>query len=399
MLRAPAPSLSRNLMVLDNREAILALAPLLSALASRCEQPGAFHWLPYFLDKSVMRHRLPYLVLQLRPEENEGESLSVDDVEGAALFFEYRVLGVRTGIVGTGDAVGFSSVVAPVGRRAPLAAAATKAMMERGATVVLATFECAGESDRRAGMAGTPDMIWASRKRNVGRMLNLQSTMDATLATMGKSTRFNLRYYRRRLEKQMPLEYVANAASLLQDTDLQALNAASLNPVDAREFRRRVDVASTLPDSFITGLRGPDGQWLSLAGGWRQDGTTVLHWQMNRAGMEKHSIGTVMRSYLLEDEIARGASRLLIFGGTPHSMRHAFAQEPVSDLILQRQGFRAKVTCAAARWFSRHGSRLGRANFLAELLSNPSLCWIETPEPMRPTNAIAAAVARTHRAA
>ena len=150
---------------------------------------------------------------------------------------------------------------------------------------------------------------------------------------------------------------------------------------------------------FLTGLRGPDGQWLSLAGGWRQDGTTVLHWQMNRAGMEKHSIGTVMRSYLLEDEIARGASRLLIFGGTPHSMRHAFAQEPVSDLILQRQGLRAKVTCAAARWFSRHGSRLGRANFLAELLSNPSLCWIETPEPMRPTNAIAAAVARTHRAA
>lgn len=399
MLRASLPSLTPKLLVLESREAILALAPLLAQLAARCDQPGALHWLPYFLDGAVMRHRLPFLVLLLRPEETQSRSLTVEDVEAAALLFEYRICGFRTGIVGTGDAVGFNSVIAPRGQRAQVAAAASRALIERGATVVLATYECAGEPDGRGMLAGWPGVLWASRKRQVGRMLRLLPTLDATLAQMGRATRFNLRYYRRRLEKQMRCEYVADAAPLLQGADLEAMNASSLNPVGLQEFKRRVESASNLPESFLTGLRGPDGQWLSLAGGWRQGGTTVLHWQMNRAGFEKHSLGTVMRSFLLEAEIAGGARNLLIFGGTPHSMRHAFEEEAVADLIVQRKGLRAGFTCRAARWFSRQGGRFGKTNFLAELLSNPTLRWAETPAFAAPRTSMPAAVARSQRAA
>lgn len=399
MLRASVPSLTQNLMVLESREAILSLAPLLAQLASRCGQPGALHWLPYFLDQAVTRHRLPRLVLLLRPEDGQNCSLTADDLEGAALFFEYQLCGVRTGLVSTGDAVGFSSVIAPGGQRAQVAAAAARALVERGAMVVLATYACAGEPDTRSTLAGWPGVLWAARSRSVGRTLRLQPTLEATLARMGKSTRFNLRYYRRRLQKQVPCEYIADAAPLLRDADLDEINAASLNPVSPEEFSRRVESASNLPGSFLTGLRAGDGRWLSLAGGWRQDGTTVLHWQSNRAGLERHSIGTVMRSFLLEAEIARGARHLLIFGGTPHTMRHAFDQEAVADLIVQKKGLHAAALRRAAYWFSLHAGLWGRANFLADLLSSPALQWAESPAFDGKRRAMSAVLAGSRKAA
>ncbi len=386
MLKASMPPLTRSLMVLESREAILALAPLLAQLASRCDQPGALHWLPYFLDKAVLRRRLPKLVLLLRPEEHQSRSLTVDDLEAAALFFEYRVGGFRTGVVATGDAVGFNSVIAPPGQRAQAAAAASRALVERGAAVVLATYDCPGEPERRSLLAGWPGAVWASRRREVARMLPLQPTLDATLAQMGKSTRANLRRYRRRLEAQVPCEFVADAAAALAGADLEAMNRASLNPVPLVEFRRRVHAASELAGSFLCGLRAADGRWLALMGGWRQDGTTVLQWQMNSAGLEKLSIGTVVRSYFMEHEIARGADRLMLYGGTPHTMRSAFETQPVADLVVRRKSVRALALCAASRLVAGPNRLAPRGNFLAAALHDKELRWMSagTPAERRP---------------
>ena len=106
------------------------------------------------------------------------------------------------------------------------------------------------------------------------------------------------------------------------------------------------------------------------------------------------------RILMLEAEIARGARNLLIFGGTPHAMRHAFEEESVADLIVQRKGLRAGLACRAARWFSQHGSRLGKTNFLAEVLSNSGLRWAESPALARQQHAsVPAVVAGSQRAA
>ena len=131
----------RQTLILDSRAAILAIAPLLEELAERCGQPGAMHWLPYFLDPAVTRQRTPRLVLLLQPEEDPGCGLRVEDLRAAALFFEYEILGMRTGAVATGDAVGFSSVIAPWNERAEVATVAARALLEEGAAVVLATYE------------------------------------------------------------------------------------------------------------------------------------------------------------------------------------------------------------------------------------------------------------------
>ncbi|MGI4828870.1 MAG: GNAT family N-acetyltransferase [Janthinobacterium lividum] len=383
MIRASWPTLTQNLLVLDSREAILDLAPLLESLAERCDQAGAMHWLPYFLDQAVMGRRAPFLVLVLRPEQDEGRSLCVEDVEAAALYFEYRLFGMRTGAVATGDAVGFSSVIAPEQQRTLVAAITARALVERGASVVLATYAGDEEPESRPLLTGWSGVLSAARKRQVGRSLRLLPTMQGTLAQMGKRTRTNLRYYRRRLEESMPCEYVVDAAAELATADVQELNAGSLNPVSPAEFERRIRSASELPGSFLSGLRAADGQWLSLMGGWRQGTTTVLYWQMNSAGYEKQSIGTVMRSFFLEHEIGRGAKKLLMYGGTSHAMRHAFEQDTVADLVIRRKGLQSKLLCWASRFFATPEGISGRGNFLANTLQDQQLRWSANISPQR----------------
>jgi hypothetical protein len=359
-------------MILDSRAAILALSPVLESFAERCGQFGAMHWLPYFLDEAVTGRRLPRLVLLLKPEES-SRPFSADDLLGAVLFFEYQACGMRTGVVATADAVGFNSVIAPAACRAEIAAAATQALLQEGATTVLATFAGNADLDVRT-VSLQADASWATRQRVVPRMLRLRPTLDQTLAQMGKATRANMRRYRRRLEVQVGCEFIPDAAPLLQGADLAAINARSLNPVADQEFARRVACASNLRGSFLSGLRDSNGNWLSLMGGWRQGTTTVLHWQMNAAGLEKFSVGTVMRSYFLEGEIARGTREVLLFGGTSHGMRSAFQQESVADLVMERPGVRALAVRAVAKLLFSGGLAL-YPNFLAETLASAALVW------------------------
>ncbi len=372
-----------NLMILTSRQAILNLAPILQGLAERTGQPGAMHWLSYFLDKGVAGRRVPFLVLLLKPEEHQGSSLSADGLEAAALFFEYRVCGIGTGAFTTGDATGFNSVIAPFADRTQVAAVAVRALLARGARVVLATYEGHKAAQPRDVLADWPGLQAASRQRQMDRSMRLHTSFDATLAQMGKHTRSNLRYYRRRLEKLMPLNFIPEAAPLLAGTDLRKINANALNPVDAAEFVRRVDSASSLPGSFLCGLQSPDGQWMSLIGGWRQGGVTVLHWQMNTAGFEKHSIGTVMRSFFIEAEIGRGAEELLIHGGTPHSMHHAFEQQPIADLIVRRKGVQPFILRGLAHLVATPHGLLRRNNFFAGTLLDGTLDWVPGPSRKR----------------
>ena len=351
---------------------------MLESLALACGQPGAMNWLRYFLDTATAARKPPYLVLMLHSERPLHSPLRQEDCRAAALFFEYRVLGWRTGVLAADDMSGFHTVVALERERTSMTAIAVRALMEEGAHVVLTTCEGAvHDRDVEHELNSLRGVQWASQQRQLKKTMRLGRTLEETLAGMGKSARFKLRYYRRRLLRSAACEFVGDMRGSLSDLQCAALNAGSLNPVAPEEFQLRLSSACE-PGGFLVGLRHENGQWLSLVGGWRQGDLSVLHWQMNTAGYEKDSIGTVMRSYFLEHEIERGTRRLLIYGGTPHSMRHAFEVETVGDLLVRRRSLRARMLCAVAPVLAAERGRFGRGNFLAQTISSPDLHWRQT---------------------
>jgi hypothetical protein len=367
---------SSDVCVVHGRKDILAHSALLRAFAARCDQPCALHWMPFFLNGRGRWWKRPLLVLVLKPGADLSQ-LQVDDLAGAALFFEYRPLGLPTWTAVNDD------VVAPEGQKSLIAGIAADAMLSRGAHAVVASYyedpldpNEPWKALRRSGSQ------WVQRSRQMRRQMRLGQTYDETLARLGKSTRFNMRYYSKRLQARVPFEYVADARGVLTEADMLALNDQSLNPVDKSSCKLRYKV-SCEGEGFLVGIRSLEGEWLSAIGGWRLGSTTVVHWQVNRAGYEKDSLVTVMRASLLNGEAAAGTQRLMYYGGTSHSMHNSFEEEVAWDFFVRRHSRRAAVLHMLSRFVETPDGFTKRTNFLASGLRNPELRWNSVAAPVR----------------
>jgi hypothetical protein len=254
-----------------------------------------------------------------------------------------------------------------------------EALIEHGAQIALISYDSTGMTEtfpslELEGVWGRVE--WAQRRRPMGQAIRLGESLAATLATLGKATRFNLGYYRRRLAQEMPCEFVADVRGLLTDSEVQALNRGSLNPDKLPQLMAQYR-ACWLPGGFLVGLRTSEGKWLSLIGGWRQGDVSVLHWQMNASGYERLSIGTAMRSYFLEHEIARGSRSLVFYGGTPHSIQNSFIPADVTDLFLRRDTLKATALRGMAKLFAVPRWFLGSPNFIARAICREDLQWYD----------------------
>ncbi len=331
-------------------------------------------WLGYFLAASSFKGKRPYLVLMMNPGADRS-SPRLEEVHAAVFLFEYRLLGVGTGAFSTDDWAGFRTVIAPSAERAAMSAMAADALLDHGAQMVLISYAQQPGTGSSFVPAMRSSAMWASGKRPVAMTLLLEPTVKATLAKLGKSTRFNLGYYRRRLHAEEHCEFVGDACGLLQQHELEALNRACLNPIGLSDFHLQHQSACNLPGGFMLGLRNREGKWLSLVGGWRQGSVTVLHWQMNAAGYEKFSIGTAMRSYFLEHEVERGATKLVYYGGTPHSMGNSFEREEVTDLIVRRRSLRSAAMLGAARLLASVRPHFKINSLLVQRVGSKQLDW------------------------
>jgi hypothetical protein len=245
--------------------------------------------------------------------------------------------------------------------------------MDRGAQIVLLNLEPgAPESCQicfEGAMAGTTKRWWGTQRREVGATIALHKTFDATLARMGKHTRRNMRYYRRKAEAELGCSFTANVKSMLTMGQLMELNHASTHPVPHSILKRRYKTTKSMEGFFCVGSTRADGQWISLLGGRRHRGVTEVDWQMNRGGLAKYSVGTVIRSYLIEHEIAIGMEKLFFEGGTPHSMRHSFLSEQAMDIVVMNRSLSVFLLRSIARWL--HPEK----NFLLQTLMSPAVKW------------------------
>ena len=352
-------------------EAVLRLQPRLAALAARSGQLGAVDYLEYFLTGPYVGEKTPCLFLvhadsqdSRSPRESATQALF-----GAVLLFEYRVRGLRTGIYITDDDGGERTVLGPPGDRARIAAHLVTWLLESGARLLLLSLQAESTALQSAMQsAQARSHLWATRRRELRSYLPLLPTYDETLARMGKHTRRNLRAFHRRAESELSAIFVESPE--LTEEQFLVLNRRCSYPVPEAVASWRYRTVNSLEGGFTVALHSAtSGGWLSLLGGRRHHGTTEIGWQMNRADLEAYSLGTAMRSSLIEHEVARGTRQLFFEGGTPHSMQSAFLPTPVLDLMVSSSSPASALLRRVAPHF------LPEKNFLREMLRDPDLRW------------------------
>jgi hypothetical protein len=357
------------------RDAILRMQGVLADLSARCGQTGVMDDVAYFLSKPGALRRIPHLMLVTSTPDFDLEKLSADDLIGVVLLYKYAVFGLGVGAFTSNDRSGRGTLVAPIGLRSKVADFVSRKLMDQGALTVLISF-CDEEVGGKAGEAGTGQlsrgsagecmtMRWARRERDIPGYLPLESTFDATLARIGQRTRSNLRYYRRRAEKQLGCTFVP--AVEMGKAEFLSFNRDCMYAVPVKVATWRYDSLSELSTPLFMGVKDRDGRWLCLVGGRRTGTKTEILWQMNRNGLSVYSLSIVMRSYFLEHEISERMTRLYIEGGTGHPMRYSVVQDKVTDLaFLRRSPFAALISRLAKR-------SVRNGNELAEMLLDPRL--------------------------
>jgi len=362
-----------HFFLLRDRAQILRMQAVLIGFSAICDQTGAMDYLEYFLTATENLKKTPCLVLLASRSDVDVFELLPQDLEGAVLAYEYKIFGFPSRVFNTCDFSGNRNVIAPADMRPQLSVLICRYLMEKGAQIVLLTF--ATDSDENyqgcfdAAITSHKKYWWTTQTRHVGAAIKLEKTADATLANLGKHTRRNLRYYRRKAEAELNCIFAGDVTSTLSKEQLVELNHASTHPVADHVLDRRYSIMKALEGAFCVGVKASNGQWISLLSGRRHHGVSEVDWQMNRGGLQKYSVGTVIRAYLIEHEIAIGSGSLFFEGGTPHTMRHSFLSQMAVDIVVLNRSPFAFLLRKGARWL-----RLGN-NFLLQILSNPHLKW------------------------
>jgi hypothetical protein len=318
----PVPNFHPSFTVVRGYEKVLALHSSLCDLAERCGQSGVMDYLPFFLSASRLWGRVPQLLLL------PG---SAGELEAAVLLYEYGVGPISSGIFIPADLFGKRTVLAPERIRSAVVWRAAESLLDRGAHLVYLSLENGDFSSWQKLSTRT----CATRRHIARRTLLIRSTFEDTVAGMGPHTRRNLRHFRRLTEFKLGAKFVPESS--LSEANFLAFNRDSLYPVFPWIARGRFHKVHGLAEGFLAGLRAGDGSWLSLIGGRRQHRITYIDWQVNIKAHPALSIGTAMRAYLIEDEVARGTQHLTFEDGTPHPMSRAFVPEYMCDLLLARR--------------------------------------------------------------
>ena len=363
--------------VVTGRENVLRLSHKLIEFSTLCDQPGAMQDIDYFLSKPGALPRIPHLLLVSRGPDLNLANPNLDDLVGVLLIFEQSLVGYRVGAFATNDRAGRNTLVAQQRDRARVAALASRALLKRGAHLILMSF-CADESFGsaaevepplfEAAQDGRSVARWARRDRTIPGYLPLSVSFDATLAKIGQRTRSNLRYYRRRAEQQLGCVFLPQVE--ISRGEFLSFNNECMFAVPAEVAGWRYDSLKELANPLLLGVKDRDGRWLSMLGGRRYHDRSELLWQLNREGFAANSLGTVMRSYFIEHEIAQGSRRLYIEGGTENPIRFSFMPENLTDLVVVRRTLVAKAMRMVAKRY------ISGSNELSRMLGETDLEWL-----------------------
>jgi hypothetical protein len=363
------PAAEPRVHVVRGCDAILQMKDVLCELSRRCGQVGAMEHLKFFFARPKFNSKIPCLVLFCTRGGDRLPS-TAEEIEAAVLLYEHQIRGVGLRVLSADYHGGERTVIAPAALRPRFAYLAAAELMKRGALLVQISYEDTVLPVDTAGV-GSPckRMVhWAARERPMGGYIPLKETVEATLAGFGKNTRHNLKRYRQRALADLHYK-VVDHPEMTRDEFL-ALNRICMYPAPDELAGWRYDAMKTIPEGVLyLGLQAANGNWISLIGGRTHEGDTHIEWQMNRLDMPSYWLGTVMRSHLIDYEVARGVRRIYFVGGTPHSIRNSMVRDKFIDLIVVRY--------RAPEFLTRRllGGVTHESNFLLHMLGDQSLRW------------------------
>lgn len=195
--------------------------------------------------------------------------------------------------------------------------------------------------------------------------LELPRTYDELLAKMGSRTRRNFRYYRRKSEltghgfvPDLAFPDFCGAVGRL----FPRAAYAEIEP----NLKKCLAMIEAMPSRIVVGLRGDNGEWISLAGGWRVGDRAILNMQLNDRTRVRESISLVLRSYLLEMLIKQGCRELVFWAGS---------SAPLSFYTTSPELFIAYIDGGALPW-RLFRQACARASTLAPTIFGKTLKWI-----------------------
>jgi hypothetical protein len=240
-----------------------------------------------------------------------------NDVVGIVYAKERLLLGCPTGIVYSDTTLGLNIVAHPVHREHVLNTALRSLLTSGRPRALRIVVPSEGFNLQTvSSIASSMDMETVSFQVANHSHLELPSSYNDFVDSLGARTRRNFRYYRRRFEAaggcydgHIPFERFSSEA--------WHLRGKSAIRADANAIKRTLKMLSAIDDPILVGLQTPTGEWLSIAGGWCEQGRATLLFQMNNdQEYPRDSVSQVLRSYLIEDLIGRGIRDLVFWAGT-----------------------------------------------------------------------------------
>jgi len=167
-------------------------------------------------------------------------------------------------------------------------------------------------------------------------VLNLSATYELFLERLGKQTRRNFRYYRRRSE--------AAGQKYVEEMTLEGFRASAFQMLeknvvggDRSGLDRALGMLAHAKLPVLVGIRRPDGEYVSILGGWYEGNRAVVFCQMNNEkDYPNSSLSIVLRGYFIESLIQRGYLDLVFWAGIGKPLlRHSYFI-PTSVIHLDR---------------------------------------------------------------
>ena len=298
-----------------------------------------------FLPWTSLANELPVALLMRRSHE----------LYAVVLVFFRRTHGVPIGLAKAGNLGGQGGVIAAATDRAAAMETAARVLLKNflAHTVVLSTLwtdqTVPGPNLPVSGVRGQ----WHFRE--VRLRLDLSEGPEATMARLGQKMRRNLRYYRRRAESELGCRFLPEMTSEQRSQAVGALFDKGRYPTGADRAWRLEAALQATPGHFAMGLQNAGGDWLSYITGWRGTDGTYIEWQLNDDRDESASISTVMRSYLLEHEMARASPAIIFVGETSPFWSRICEPNVCGDLLATRKGIIGGLAQQAACRISPKG--------------------------------------------